>query len=138
MSMVRVVPTHRRRLVASRRGLFMVLVAAIGIGSVTAFLFARHRSYASPSQWSPMVLLVADAGAGARGADAHDGGADLPRLLKGGSEGQERSKANQSAVHPENAVGEPKQTSARDSGKKVRSKKSRRVEYTPEGSPLLW
>ncbi len=138
MSVVRVVPTTRQGLVAFRRGLLMVLVAAVGIGSVTAFLFARHRSYASPSEWSPMVLPVTDAGAGARGTDAHDGGADVPKLLEVVPEGLNSSKVNQAAVRPENAEGEAKQTLARDSGKKPRSKKSRRVEYTTEGSPILW
>ncbi len=138
MSVVREVPANRQRLVESRRGLLVVLFAAVGIGSVTAFLFARHHSYASPAKWSPAVLPVMDAGAGGRDADAHGGGAELPKPLKVVPEGQDGSKANQAAVPPENAVVEAKQTPERDSGKKLRTKKSRRVEYTPEGSPILW
>jgi hypothetical protein len=138
MSVVRAVPTTRQRIVESRRGLFVVLVAAVGIGSVTAFLFAKHHSYASPTKWSPMILPVTDAGAGARGADAHDAGADGTKPLKVAPEGQDSPKENQAATRRESAVDESKQKPAQDPEKKLHSKKSRRVEYTPEGSPILW
>lgn len=116
-----------RRFRVSRRGLVVVMLAAAGIGSLVALLLTRESSDAAAPKWSSMVLPGPDAGMPAGRTDARAAGGDA----------QAPSGASVEVIRPADSGEQTKRVPTQDSGKKRRPKKSRRVDFTTEGSPIL-